>query len=134
MNRRTPSLRVRLSFGTTVRLAIAIAAFGVIAYFASRQAALAAGASRARSAVFSLARNAGTGLGNLQQQLSSAATDPAVIAALRSGNPSEEAERTLARLPRDSAQTVAVALRSPDGRIVQSVFGELPTWGFDESG
>lgn len=133
MQRSGIPLRVRLSVGSAVRLSLAIAAFGAIAYQTSKRSALDAAAGRARAAAYSLAQRSSLGLADILRPLTEAAADPAVVAALRSGVPSPEARATLGRLPRDSAQTVAVGIRSRSGKVILSLDRELPPLAFDES-
>jgi len=126
-------LRVRLSLGSAIWLSLAIAAFGIIAYQTSKRAALEAAAGRAQAAALSLAERSSLGLRDVVRAMTEVASDPAVIEALRSGVPSAEARKALARLGADSALTVGVGLRSRSGHVVLSWHRELPTWAFDES-
>ena len=125
-------LRIRLSLGSALRLSLAIAAFGVIAYQTSKRAALEAAEGRARAAAFSLSERATLGLRDVVAAADTAARDPAVIAALRTGVMTAEAGAALKRLVLDSL-TLGAGLRSLNGEVLVRNEKPLPRWGFDES-
>lgn len=62
-------LRVRLTTGSSLRLTLAIVAFGTVAYLTSRRAALDAAHERARATAYSLAQRTMVGLRTLLQAL-----------------------------------------------------------------
>ena len=93
--RRRIPLRVRLSLGSALRLALAIVAFGLIAWRQARQAALEGAAERARAAAVSLATRSSLGLQNVVESARQAAADRSIVAALRDGALSPEAHAVL---------------------------------------
>jgi signal transduction histidine kinase/ActR/RegA family two-component response regulator len=131
--RRRIPLRIRLSLWSALRLAIAITAFGLIAWRQARLAALEGAAERARAAALSLATRSSLGLQNVVENARQAAADRSIVAALRSGTLSPEARAVLDRIAAsDTVQTIGVGLRTGNGDMAFATKPGLPS-AFDET-
>lgn len=119
------TLRVQLAVGGAALLALALVAFGTLAYRFSIRAVTTSAEQRARVTALSMAQRAAGPLRAQLGRLAAAAADPAVVAALKEGAPSAGARAVLERLPRDSVQTVELGLRGVDGRTVLALRGQV---------
>ena len=125
-------LRIRLSLGSAVLLALAITVFGLIGYQQIKRAALEAAAGRARAGALSLATRASLSLGDILAGVRRVAADPAIVAALRTGVVTAAAQEALKSLAADTAATLGAGLRQASGAMMLATRPGLPM-AFDES-
>jgi signal transduction histidine kinase/ActR/RegA family two-component response regulator len=125
-------LRIRLSLGSAFSLALAIAAFALIAYQQARRAALDGAAARARAAAISLANRSSLGLLNTIELTVQAASEPAIVEAVRTGTITPAAQAILARFPVDTLTNLGTGLRTARGEMLFATRADLPT-AFDET-
>ena len=130
--RRRIPLRIRLSLGSTILLALAIATFGIIAFQQTRHAALEAAGARARAAATSLATRSALGLRDAVEGVRQVALDPAIIEALRVGALSPAAMTVLRRFTTDTGTNLGAGVRTTNGEMLGVTTPGLPT-AFDET-
>ena len=125
-------LRIRLSLGSAFRLAVAITLFGVIAYQQARRAAIEGAAGRARAAALSLATRSSLGLRDVVEGVRQAASEPAIVEALRAGKLTPAALAILEKFPTDTLMNLGAGLRDARGSMLFTTKDGLPT-AFDET-
>ena len=122
--RRGIPLRIRLSLGSALRLTLAIAAFGFLAWQMTRRTMLEGAAGQARGAVLSMSTRSALGLHDIVAAVRQVAGDPAIVEALRSGVVSPETRAALARIAADTAVTLDASRGGPSTGRLKSVHSE----------
>lgn len=125
------SLRWRLSWLLAMTAVLAVTAFGFFAYRAARSSAIEATHARLRSAVTQISTISELGAVTQLDLLRAAASDPAVIEALR--NPqrpvSAEVRVLLQRLQGSAVRAVVAELLGSDGKALYATPSELTSPG-----